>query len=227
MAKDQMQNMLESAVHFGHKPTKWNPKMSKYIYGVRNGVHILDLEKTTDCLQKAKEYLKKETAEGKKVLLVSTKPQAADLIKEAAESTGMPYVIYKWMGGLLTNFSTIKRRIQYYKKLKEEERTGEISKYTKKEIAELKKTMAKLEVAIGGVQNMEKLPDIVFVADVVRDDIAVSEANKLNIPVVGIADTNADPDNLKYPIPGNDDAIKSLTYLINEVKSAIVPGNNK
>lgn len=227
MAKDQMLEMLESAVHFGHKPTKWNPKMSKYIYGVRNGVHVLDLQKTAECLESAKDYLKKETAEGKRVLFVSTKPQAAELIKEAAENTGMPYVIHKWMGGLLTNFSTIKRRIHYYKKLKEEERTGEISKYTKKEIAELKKNMAKLEIAIGGVQNMEKLPDIVFVADVVRDDIAVSEASKLSIPVVGIADTNADPDNLKYPIPGNDDAIKSLTYLINEVKSAIVPGKNK
>ena len=139
----------------------------------------------------------------------------------------MPYVINKWMGGLLTNFSTLKRRIQYYKKLKEEERNGEFDKYTKKEASELKKVMVKLESALGGVIDMDRLPDIVFVADVVRDHIAVKEANKLNIPVVGIADTNADPDKLKYPIPGNDDAIKSLTYLINTVKKSIAVRNKQ
>lgn len=214
--------MMECAVHFGHKPTKWNPRMKKYIYGVKNGVHIIDLQKAKDCLDAATEYLNRETSQGKRVLLVSTKPQAAKLIMETAGATGMPYVVHKWMGGLLTNFSTIKRRIQFYKKLKDEERNGEFVKYTKKEVSELKKAMVKLESALGGVIDMERLPDIVFVADVVRDHIAVKEANKLKIPVVGIADTNANPDNLMYPIPGNDDAIKSLTYLVGAVKKAIV-----
>lgn len=227
MTKDQLQEMLESAVHYGHKPIKWNPKMKKYIYGVNNGVHVIDLQKSADCLAKAGEYLNRETMNGKRVLLVSTKPQATKLILEAARETGMPYVVNKWMGGLLTNFSTIKRRIQYYKKLKEEERTGDFDKYTKKEASQLKKVMVKLESALGGVIDMDRLPDIVFVADVVRDHIAVKEANKLNIPVVGIADTNADPDKLKFPIPGNDDAIKSLTYLINAVKKSIVVRNKQ
>jgi len=227
MAKDQLQEMLESAVHFGHKPTKWNPRMKKYIYGVNNGVHVIDLQKSADCLAKAGEYLKRETMNGKRILLVSTKPQATKLILETARETGMPYVVNKWMGGLLTNFSTIKRRIQYYKKLKEEERTGDFDKYTKKEASQLKKVMVKLESALGGVIDMDRLPDIIFVADVVRDHIAVNEANKLNIPVVGIADTNADPDKLKYPIPGNDDAIKSLTYLINAVKKSIAVRNKQ
>lgn len=227
MAKDQLQEMLESAVHFGHKPTKWNPRMKKYIYGVNNGVHIIDLQKSADCLAKAGEYLRRETMNGKRVLFVSTKPQATKLILETARETGMPYVVNKWMGGLLTNFSTIKRRIQYYKKLKEEQRTGDFDKYTKKEASQLKKVMVKLESALGGVIDMDRLPDIIFVADVVRDHITVKEANKLNIPVVGIADTNADPDKLKFPIPGNDDAIKSLTYLINAVKKSIAVRNKQ
>ena len=222
MPKDQLQEMLDSAVHFGQKTTKWNPKMKKYIYGVKNGIHIIDVQKTAECIKAVQEYLKKETSTGKRVLLVCTKPQAANLIVDMAKETGMPYVIHKWVGGLLTNFSTIKRRIKYFKKLRDEEKSGEFSKYTKKEASNLKKTMVKLESALGGVKDMEKLPDIVFVADVVRDRIAVQEATKLNIPVIGIVDSNSDPENIKYPIPGNDDAIKSLTYLINAVKGGIV-----
>lgn len=222
MSKDPLNEMLDCAVHFGHKTTKWNPKMKKFIFGVKNGVHIIDLQKTADCIEKASEYLKRETQAGKKVLFVCTKPQAADLIMKTAKETGMPYVVHKWMGGLLTNYSTIKRRIKYYKKLRDEEKSGDFNKYTKREASELRKVMAKLQSAIGGVIDMEKLPSIVFIADPVRDQIAVKEANKLNIPVVGIVDTNADPDQIKYPIPGNDDAIKSLTYLINAVKDAIV-----
>lgn len=223
MTNTILQDMLNNAVHFGHRPSKWNPRMRKYIYGTKNGVHIIDLQKTLECLNASKDFLKRETMAGKTVLLVSTKPQATKLIQTLAKETGMPYVVNKWMGGLLTNFSTIKRRIQYFKKLKEEETSGDFDKYTKKEIAELKKDMTKLQNSLGGMVNLDKLPDILFVADVVRDKIAVKEANILNIPVIGIADTNADPYLLAYPIPGNDDSIKSLTYLLNSLKSSILP----
>lgn len=201
--------------------------MKRYIYGSKNGIHIFNLEKTQEYLNKTMEFLGATSAGGKKVLLVSTKPQAARLILETAEATQMPYVVHKWIGGLLTNFSTIKQRIKYLKSLKDQEKTGELEKYTKKEASELKKTIIKLENTLGGVKDLERLPDVVFVADVVRDRIVVEEANKLKIPVVAIVDSNGDPDGIAYPIPGNDDAIKSLTYLINKVKSAIIEAKRK
>lgn len=227
MAQNDLKEMLDAAVHFGHKTQKWNPKMKKYIFGSRNGIHIFDLAKSKDCLDKAMEYLKMVSASGKKVLLVSTKPQAAQLILETAEATNMPYVIHKWIGGLITNFSTIKQRIKYLRNLKEQEKTGEIEKYTKKEASDIKKTIVKLEAALGGVKDLDRVPDVIFVADAVRDQIVIKEANKVKVPVVAIVDSDADPDGVAYPIPGNDDAIKSLTYLINKVKSAIIEGRGK
>lgn len=221
---NDIKNMLDSAVHFGHKTQKWNPKMRRYLYGDLNGVHVIDLVKTQQCLERAEEFLKGQVSTGKTVLLVCTKPQAAGLIVETAEKTGMPYVIDKWIGGLLTNFFTVKKRIRYFKKLLDEEQSGEFDKYTKKEATKLRKDIVKLKAALGGVRDLERLPDCMFVADVVRDSIAVKEANKLGIPVVGICDSNADPEGVEYPIPGNDDAIKSLTYLINAVRDAIVGG---
>lgn len=226
MSQSQIQEMLDAAVHFGHKTQKWNPRMRPFIYGSRNGIHFIDLKKTQERLEKAQEFLQRTAAEGKMILLVCTKPQSFDLIKEAAKETTMPYVVNKWIGGLLTNFDTMKQRIRYFKKLRDEEESGEFEKYKKKEVSKLKKEIVKLESALGGVRNMDKLPDVVFVADVVRDSNAVFEANKLGIPVVGICDTNADPEGVDYPIPGNDDAIKSLTYLIDAVKSAILKGKN-
>lgn len=227
MAQNDLKEMLDAAVHFGHKTQKWNPKMKKFIYGAKNGIHIFDLQKSKDYLDKATEYLKNISANGKKILLVSTKPQAAQLILDMAAETRMPYVIHKWIGGLLTNFSTVKQRIRYFKSLMDQEKTGELEKYTKKEASQIKKAVTKLEASLGGVKDLDRLPDVVFVADVVRDKIVVKEANKLKIPVVAIVDTNADPDGVLYPIPGNDDAIKSLTYLINKVKSAIIEGRGK
>ena len=227
MAQNDLQEMLDSAVHFGHKTQKWNPKMKKYIYGARNGIHIFDLAKTKNCLDKATEFLKLSSASGKKILMVSTKPQAAMLIQEMAETTKMPYVIHKWMGGLLTNFSTMKQRIKYFRNLIEQEKSGELEKYTKKEASVLKKARVKLDATLGGVRDLDRLPDALFIADVVRDRIVVDEAIKLKIPIVGIVDSNSDPDGITYPIPGNDDAIKSLTYLINKVKSAIIEGKGK
>jgi small subunit ribosomal protein S2 len=224
MNKFDLKDMLEAAVHFGHKTQKWNPKMRRYLYGERNGIHVFDLEKTQDCLTKAVDFLKHEAASGKVILLVSTKPQASSMIIDAANETRMPYVVHKWLGGLITNFSTMRQRIRYLKKLKDEERTGEFSKYTKKEASDLRKTIDKLEAALGGVSTLDKLPDVVFVADAVRDRIAIREANKMKVPVIAIVDSNADPEGVAYPIPGNDDAVKSLTYLITAVKDAILEG---
>jgi len=224
MAKYDLKEMMEAAVHFGHKTQKWNPKMRKYIYGSKNGVHIFDLQKTQDCLFKALDFLKVNAGNGKTVLMVSTKPQASQMIVDAANEVKMPYVVHKWMGGLLTNWSTMRQRIRYYRSLKDQEKTGGFEKYTKKEAANLRKSIDKLETALGGVSTLERLPDVVFVADGVRDRIAIKEANKMKIPVVAIVDSNADPDGVAYPIPGNDDAVKSLTYLINAVKDAMLEG---
>jgi len=224
MNEYDLNEMLEAAVHFGHKTQKWNPKMRRYLYGARNGIHVFDLQKTRDCLLKTVEFLKIAAASGKTILLVSTKPQASQLIVEMANATKMPYVVHKWMGGLLTNWSTMKLRIRYLKTLREQEKSGGFAKYTKKEAADLRKTIDKLESALGGVSSLERMPDIVFVADALRDRIAIKEANKMKVPVVAIVDSNADPDGIAYPIPGNDDAVKSLTYLINAVKDAILEG---
>lgn len=196
--------------------------MKKYIFGERNGIHVFDLEKTAVCMDKAVEFVKLSVASGKRVLLVSTKPQAAHLIIDAANAAHMPYVVHKWMGGLITNFSTMKQRIKYYKNLVDQEKNGEFDKYTKKEAADLRKQIKKLDDALGGVRDLDKLPDVVFVADAVRDRIVVKEANKMKIPVVAICDSNCDPDGINYPIPGNDDAVKSLTYLIKAIKDAMV-----
>lgn len=213
--------MFDNVVHIGHRTHKWNPKMKKYIYGEINGIHIIDLEKTCECLEKAMDFLSKLSMEGKKALFVSTKPQSIKLIEDVAKTTHMPYVISKWIPGLLTNFSTVKTRIKYLTDLKEQRAAGDFEKYTKKEASKLGKTIDKLQVALGGVEGMHSMPEAVFVVDSCRDAIVVKEARKLRVPVVAIVDTNADPSKITYPIPANDDAIKSLTYLLNKVKTAI------
>lgn len=224
MAQQDIQALLDAAVHFGHKTQKWNPKMKRFLHGARNGIHIFDLQKTQEYLEKALEYLKNSASTGKVVLFVSTKPQAASMVVEAALATKMPYVVHKWMPGLLTNFSTMKQRIRYYKKLRDEEKSGEFEKYTKKEVSQFKKEILKLEEALGGVRDLDRLPDVVFLADVLRDRIVVKEANKMKIPVVGIVDSNADPDGVFKVIPGNDDAVKSLSHLIGKVQRALMDG---
>lgn len=218
MQNDEIKKMFENAVHIGHRTQKWNPRMKRYIYGERNGIHIINLEKTYEMLEKALAFLSKCVAENKVVLFVSTKPQSVKLLQELAQDCHMPYVISKWIPGLLTNFSTIKSRTKYLADLKRQVETGEISKYTKKEVSKMKKIMDKLQTALGGVQNMSSKPDVVFVVDALRDKIVVKEAKRMKIPVVGIVDTNADPSDLTYPIPGNDDAIKSLTYFLDTIK---------
>jgi small subunit ribosomal protein S2 len=219
--KDVIKRMLDHAVHFGHRTHKWNPLMKKYIYGQRKGIHIFDLEKTYDALGKAVGLLKKAVSEGKVVLFVGTKPQAYKIITEAATKCQMPYVAHKWVGGLLTNYATIKKRIDYLKKLKAQDGSGELEKYTKKEVVEFRKQINKLEAALGGLESMEGVPDILFAVDAVRDDIAVKEANRLGIPVIAVTDSNADPSKIDYVLPGNDDAISSLEFFVGEIANAI------
>jgi small subunit ribosomal protein S2 len=225
--KTLMREMLANAVHFGHKTTKWNPKMASYLYDKRNGVHIFDLNKTYQGLQAATEFLEAAAAAGKTVLFVSTKPQSTALLKEEAEKAGMPYVISKWIPGLLTNFKTIRSRVKYLLDLKNQKETGEFEKYTKKEASDLNKQIEKLEKALGGVVSLERMPDIVFVLDCVRDHIAVQEARKMKCTVVAVVDSNADPDGIAYVIPGNDDAVKSIQFFLKQVGTAVQNGVRK
>lgn len=222
MTKKDVQEMFDAAVHIGHRKHKWNPKMKKFIFGERNGIHIINLEKVVDYLDRALVFLSKSVADGKTVLFVSTKPQSVKLLEESASECRMPFVVSKWIPGLLTNFSSVKNRIKYLADLKKQEETGEFAKYTKQEASKLRKVIAKLQIALGGVQNLTSRPDVVFVADVLRDKIVVKEAKKLRIPVIGIVDTNADPTSVDYPIPGNDDALRSLSYLVGRIKDAIL-----
>ena len=217
--------MLANAVHFGHKTAKWNPKMAPFLYTKRNGVHVFDLNQSYQGLKAAQDFLRTACSQGKQVLFVSTKQQATGIIRDAAEKCGMPFVTSKWIPGLLTNFKTIRARVKYLDQLKKDEESGEFDKYTKKEAGNLKKQIQKLENSLGGVANLEKPPKIVFVVDVVRDKIAVREAKKIGATVVAIVDSNADPDGIDYPIPGNDDAVKSITFLTEQITEAITAGS--
>lgn len=219
--------MLANAVHFGHRTAKWNPKVAPYLFGKRNGVHIFDLNQTYQGLVSAKEFLTAVGMQGKTVLFVSTKPQATALIQREADRCGMPFVTSKWIPGLLTNFKTIRSRVKYMLTLKEERDNGGFDKYTKKEVVNFNKQIEKLENALGGVANLERLPDVVFVLDCHRDKIAVQEAIKMHITVVGVVDSNADPDGIAYVIPGNDDAIKSIDFLVAELSGALHEGQTK
>ncbi|MBN2087843.1 30S ribosomal protein S2 [Candidatus Peregrinibacteria bacterium] len=221
MSDISLKEMAKCAVHFGHPTHKWNPKMKKYIYGNRYGVHIFDLQKTAKKLLEALSFLENAAKNNKEILFVGTKQQCRKILQEIKLDTGMPIVTDKWIPGLLTNFKTIKERINYFKQLKEDDSKGNLSKYTKKEQSNLRKKIQTLSTALSGVENMEGAPDVVFVADTIRDNIAVKEARRLNIPVVAIIDSNSDPDIVDYVIPANDDAIKSLTYILGLVKEAI------
>lgn len=225
--KKLLEEMLASACHFGHKVSKWNPKMRSYIYSKRDGIHVFDLTKTYECLTRALEFIQKNVSEGKTVLLVSTKLQATRLIAEAAKKTDSPYVTRKWMPGLLTNFDTIKKRIKYFRDLRDSKAIGGWDKYTKKERLELSRDLEKLEDAFSGVETMNGLPHVVIVLDAVRDTLALKEAKRLRIPTVAICDTNADPDLVTYPIPGNDDAVKSLKFFVNQLAGAIEAGKKQ
>ncbi|MFH1284166.1 MAG: 30S ribosomal protein S2 [Candidatus Peregrinibacteria bacterium] len=219
--------MFDNVVHVGHHTQKWNPRMKKFLYGDEGGVHIINLEKTLTGLDLALSFMSKIISEGKTILFVSTKPQAVNLVEDLASNCNMPYVTSKWIPGLITNFSTIKRRIKYLADLKEQEASGEFEKYTKKEASSLRKMIEKLEMSLGGVQNLKSEPDAVFVVDVVRDLIVVKEANKVHIPVVALVDSNSDPTLIDYPIPANDDALKSLSYLLGKIQEILKKSKTK
>lgn len=211
------QELLEHACHFGHPKQKWNPKIAPFLFGSRKGIHIFDLEQTRKGLEQVCEALKALQAAGKTILFVSTKQQSIPFIEEMGNKLSQPVVTKKWIPGLLTNWPTIKRRLQYYLDLRRSFQTGEVEKYTKKEQMKLRKELTKLDVALAGVAHMSGLPDALFVIDAVRDRVAVLEAKKLNIPVFGICDSNADPDFFTALVPGNDDAVRSIQIILDTV----------
>jgi small subunit ribosomal protein S2 len=221
MTEKIYQEMVANAVHYGHRTHKWDPRMRKYLHGEKGGIHVFNLELTVKMLDAALDFMKKNVSEGKTVLFVSTKPQAIKLVEETAKDCGMPYVVTRWIPGLITNFATVKKRIKYLKDLKEQEASGELEKYTKKEVSKLKKTIEKLETSLGGVQEMSRKPDVIFVVDVVKDKIVVEESNRAGIPVVAIVDSNSNPEGVDYPIPGNDDAVRSINYLVGKIAEAV------
>lgn len=224
MAKVSVQQLLEAGVHFGHQTRKWNPKMKRYIFGERKGVYIINLQKTSDCLDKAYDFVASTIAEGRNVLFVGTKKQAQDSVRDAAEKTGMYYINQRWLGGMLTNFSTIKARINYLKDLENKKTNGYFENINKKEVSSIEKEIEKLTKTLGGIKDMHRLPDLLFVVDIQKEHLAVKEAKKLNIPVVAIVDTNCDPDDVDFVIPGNDDAIKAVSLVVSKIAEAVSEG---
>jgi small subunit ribosomal protein S2 len=224
MAVVAMKQLLEAGVHFGHQTRRWDPKMAEYIFQARNGIHIIDLQKTSRKLDEAYAFVKEQVEEGKSVLFVGTKKQAQECMKEAAISCGMFYIDQRWLGGMLTNFKTIRTRVERLKKLETMEQDGTFEVLPKKEVILLKKEMAKLETNLGGIKDMEELPGVIFIVDSKKEEIAIKEANKLNIPVICLADTNADPDGIDFLIPGNDDAIRSIKLVASKLADAIIEG---
>lgn len=222
MAVVSMRKMLENGVHFGHQTRKWNPRMKQFIYTAKNGVYIIDLEKTREQLEKAYAQIKKITEDGGKILFVGTKKQAQATILEEALRSGCFYVNQRWLGGTLTNFRTIQRSVKRLLEIEEMETSGQISVYTKKEQANLLKKKERLDNFLGGIKEMKKLPDAIFVVDPLEEHNAVAEAKKLGIPVFALIDTNADPDIIDYPIPSNDDAVRSIKLMVSLVADAVV-----
>ena len=224
MAVVAMKQLLEAGVHFGHQKRRWNPRMAEYIFQTRNGIHIIDLQKTSNKLDEAYEFMKEQSEEGKKVLFVGTKKQAQDCVKEAAEKSGMYYVNQRWLGGTLTNFDTIRTRINRLTELETMEQDGTFDVLPKREVVLLKKEMDKLNKNLGGIKEMTELPDVLFVVDPKKEHIAIQEARKLNIPIVGLVDTNCNPDDVDYVIPGNDDAIRAVKLITDVMANAIIEG---
>ena len=209
-----VRDLLDAGLHFGHQTKRWNPKMKPFIFDKRNGIHIIDLTKTLVLLNKSAEFIHDVAVSGDSILFVGTKKQAQSVIKEAAESCGQPYITTRWLGGLLTNSRTIRKRVKRMKELEALEEKGEIENMLKKEASVVRQELAKLQRNLSGVADMDKLPGALVVVDINREDIAVAEANKLNIPVIAIIDTNTDPDQIDYPIPGNDDAIRAIKLIV-------------
>jgi len=224
MAVVAMKQLLEAGVHFGHQTRRWDPKMAEYIFQARNGIHIIDLQKTSKKLDEAYAFMKEQAEEGKTVLFVGTKKQAQDCVKEAAEKSGMFYINQRWLGGMLTNFETIRARVERLKELERMQEDGTFEVLPKKEVIILKKEMEKLERNLGGIKDMEELPGVMFIVDPKKERIGILEARKLNIPVVGLIDTNCNPEDVDYPIPGNDDAIRAVKLITDVMANAVIEG---
>ena len=224
MAVVAMKQLLEAGVHFGHQTRRWDPRMAEYIFQARNGIHIIDLQKASKKIDEAYEFIKEQVEEGKTVLFVGTKKQAQECMKEAALKCGMYYVDQRWLGGMLTNFGTIQKRIQRLKDLETMEQDGTFEVLPKKEVIILKKEMEKLEKNLGGIKDMDKLPGVIFLVDPKKERIAILEARRLNIPTVGIVDTNCNPEDVDYAIPGNDDAIRAVKLIADVMANAVVEG---
>ncbi len=222
MSVISMKQLLEAGVHFGHQTRKWNPKMAKYIFTARNDIHIINLEETSMLIDKAYSFVRDVVASGKSVLFVGTKKQAQEAVKEEAERCGMFYVNNRWLGGCLTNFKTIKLRIERLNKLNQMEKVGEFNLLPKKEVALLKHEREKLEANLGGIKDMHEMPGVIFVVDSSKEHICVKEAKALNIPMVGLIDTNCDPTGIDYVIPGNDDAIRSVKLIASAIADAVI-----
>ena len=224
MAYVTMKELLEAGVHFGHQTRRWNPKMGPYIFGARNGIHIIDLQKTVQFFKTAYNFVVNKVADGGVVLFVGTKKQAMDAIAEESKRAGMFYVNHRWLGGMLTNYQTISRSIQRLKDFEAMKEDGTLKRFTKKEVLMMEKKAAKLERALGGIKNMGRLPDIIYIVDPRKEDIAVQEARKTKVPILAIVDSNCDPTEIDYPIPGNDDAIRAIRLLTSRIADAAIEG---
>jgi len=222
-----IKQLLEAGVHFGHQTKRWNPKMKKFIFGSRSGIYIIDLEKTEECINAARDFLRDITSKGEFVLFVGTKKQAQEVVQQEAIRSGMYYVTERWPGGLLTNYSTIKKSINRLKDIEKMRQDGTFAKLTKKEVAGLEKELAKLNKNFAGIVKMEKMPKAMFVVDTKKEETAVLEAKRLSIPIVGLIDTNSNPDLISYPIPGNDDATKSVRLITALIADTIIEGRKK
>ena len=220
-----MKQLLEAGVHFGHQTRRWNPKMARYIFTERNGIYIIDLQKTVKKLDEAYMFARDVAADGGSILFVGTKKQAGDSVKEEAERCGMHYVNARWLGGMMTNFNTIRRRINRLSQLRQMEEDGTFDLLPKKEVIKLNLEIEKLEKFLGGIKNMDKLPKALFIVDPRKERIAVAEAKKLGIPIIAIVDTNCDPDEIDYVIPGNDDAIRAVKLIVSKMADAVIEAN--
>ena len=227
MAVVTMKSLLESGVHFGHQVKRWDPRMKKYIFTERNGIHIIDLQKTIAAIKDSYEAVRKVVSSGKTVLFVGTKKQAQQAVAKEAERCGMYYVNNRWLGGMLTNFTTIKKSLQRLKKIEKMEIDGTFDNLTKKEVSALQKEKAKLEKNLGGIKEMKELPGIIFIIDTHKEQIAVAEARRMGIPIVAVVDTNCNPEGITYPIPGNDDAIRAISLFTSIIANAVIEADNE
>jgi small subunit ribosomal protein S2 len=227
MAVVTMKNLLESGVHFGHQVKRWDPRMKKYIFAERNGIHIIDLQKTIAAIKDGYDEVRKVTASGKSILFVGTKKQAQQAVQKEAERCGMYYVNNRWLGGMLTNFSTIKKSLQRLKKIEKMEVDGTFENLTKKEVSSLQKEKAKLEKNLGGIKEMKELPGAIFIIDTHKEQIAVAEARRMGIPIIAVVDTHCNPEGIDFPIPGNDDAIRAISLFTSIIANAVIESDNE